>query len=273
MDFLTSYRHRLQRKMSRGLLAFGFSVDPLRLVLDLRTNKSTHPSLYGQIVEYLRVHPACDVVVLVDRTTDPSSLLPIVRFVHRLDCDIIVRAYDCIIDVPKEQVYKYIYCMTRLETVPLTEDRYAYSRFSVEVEYNKNTASRLEEITGYWSGVSELKLVLPEYSESLPHHDNGLANWGSQAKQKKAKSFVQELGLMRSEKESKQPGYRSKNSCTIDSLQIFIGTKQSCPHKPKGAEHKEHISLCTRLCVSPMQRIPKKREILDSSLRRKRKIQ
>lgn len=274
MDFLTTYRQRAQRAVSRSLFILGHSVEPLRLVINLKNGLDVLSGVYEELVEALRVHPECKVVILVDASTNKDSLASMVRFVHRLDCDIVIRALDICISLPKEQVYRYIYHMTIFSTEVLSKSVVQQDNFFVEVEYNKNTASHLSDIAQFWSYAKELKLVLPEYAHDLPYNDGAIKHWGEQTSQIKTNGFDSELKWMRNEAQPAEPGFQSNKLCRIDQLQVLVGQQQqSCPHKSPGDQHMLAIKSCTRKCTSSMLRMPRIRDVLGVPRRWKRKIQ
>ena len=273
MDFIQRYQHRMRRLLSKGSLAIGLPASPSSMVVDVRRNKSIESYIYDSMVAILEQTPSVDVIFLIDHSTHLTSFTSLMRFAHRLDCAITIRSEDVFLDIPEELVKDYIYCVTKWSEDHRDHHSFIPKKYCLEIEYNENTCTFLDEIIAANETADKHRLVLPEYAKSLPIDDEVLQDWvrynGVDALYV---GFMSGLKELRTGFVDDQPGYPSSKRCRIDELYTYIDREyKACPHKSMGVNHIQEIRNCSRMCTSMMLRMPDIREFFDVSNRIQRK--
>jgi hypothetical protein len=269
MDFLTTYQKRALRFFHSGLVAFRFGGQPQRVVVDMRGGVHVPSDIRSQLVSVISSHTSISLVVQVDSQSDLDQCLSLIRFAHRLDCMILIRAFDCFVFVPLEQIDAYVYRKVEVGKLTVPPWLKHFSGFRVELTYNRHIGMNVQKIWSTECGQDQVvALVLPERSDELPKGDAGWRSWkrDEHPNKKNMLQFEEELRLLRNEVEQDMVGYRSSKICQIDRVQILLSEKGShaCPHKEIGEGHVSAIRACTRSCLSMELRTPSKRGTLAS---------
>ena len=258
MDIITSFLRRCRRSFryaSARISPWSRAQPIIRVSSD--SLQQSYSSIQEQLIECIERDSSSLVCIDVYDKEAMELVARLARLCFRLGVVVRICSHNCVIEIDQRFVQEYYVRWTRppqaqecIETIENTD--------FVELEYNKKMEICISSGAMAFREIAS-KLVLPARRKYLPDDDQGLDSWKEEGGLLQD-DFQDHLGFMRATSEGW--GYKSKNLCRIASLQRILNPqkeKQSCPYYEVGAEHKQKILHCDRLCCTP--------ELVNPSLR------